>query len=63
MVLVKDLGRVTITLDDRDHLAFKLLALQKDEKLIALIQEAMRQYLDRNGAYELSIRGGNDAPE
>lgn len=63
MVLVKDLGRVTITLDDRDHLAFKLLALQKDEKLIALIQEAMRQYLDRNGAYELSIRGGNDVPE
>lgn len=63
MVLVKDLGRVTITLDDRDHLAFKLLALQKDEKLIALVQEAMRQYLDRNGAYELSIRGGNDVPE
>jgi len=63
MVLVKDLGRVTITLDDRDHLAFKLLALQKDEKLIALVQEAMRQYLDRNGAYELSIRSGNDVPE
>ena len=63
MVLVKDLGRVTITLDDRDHLAFKLLALQKDEKLIALVQEAMRQYLDRTGAYELSIRSGNDVPQ
>jgi predicted transcriptional regulator len=63
MVPLENLGRVTITLDDRDHLALKLLALQKDEKLIVLIQEAMRQYLDRTGAYELSIRNGNDVPE
>jgi predicted transcriptional regulator len=63
MVPLDNLGRVTITLDDRDHLALKLLALQKDEKLIVLIQEAMRQYLDRTGAYELSIRSGNDVPQ
>jgi hypothetical protein len=55
------LGRVTVTLDERDHLAFKLLALQKDEKLIILIQDAMQQYLEREGAYDLSIRSGTDA--
>jgi hypothetical protein len=48
-------GRITITLNDRDHLAFKLLSLQKDEKIVALVQDAMREYLQKEGAYDLSI--------
>ncbi|MGA1713475.1 MAG: hypothetical protein ACO4CS_19500 [bacterium] len=51
------MGRVTINLNDRDHLAFKLLALQQDRKLVILIQDAMREYLERNDAYDLSIQG------
>jgi hypothetical protein len=31
------MGRVTINLNDRDHLAFKLLALQQDRKLVILM--------------------------
>jgi hypothetical protein len=49
------MGRLTITLNDRDHLAFKLLALQKDEKIVTLVQDAMRAYLEKEGAYDLSI--------
>ena len=50
------MGRITITLDDRDHLALKLLALQKNEKIVILLQEAMREYLDNSGAYDLVIQ-------
>ena len=50
------MGRVTINLNDRDHLAFKLIALQRDRRLVVLIQDAMREYLERNGAYDLSIQ-------
>ena len=50
------MGRITITLSDRDHLAFKLLALQQQKKLVSLIQEAISDYLQRTGAYDLCIR-------
>jgi hypothetical protein len=52
------MGRVTITLSDRDHRAFKLLALQQDKKILVLIQQAVGEYLERTGAYDLSITGG-----
>ena len=54
------MGRVTITLNERDHLAFRLLALQRDEKLVALMQDAIHEYLERTGAYDLSISGGKN---
>ena len=57
------MGRVTINLNDRDHLAFKLLALQRDKRLVILIQDAMRDYLERNGAYDLSIQGGSHSDD
>ena len=50
------MGRITINLSERDHLAFKLLALQQNRKIVTLVHEAMQQYLDRNGAYLLSIQ-------
>lgn len=54
--MCREMGRITITLNDRDHLALKLLALQRNEKIVILLQEAMRKYLDAEGAYELAIR-------
>ena len=35
------MGRVTITLSDRNHLALKLLALQKNAKINVLVKEAL----------------------
>ncbi len=52
----RSLGRVTINLSDRDHLALKLLSLQQDKKLMVLVQEAMHEYLTRKGAYSLVIQ-------
>jgi hypothetical protein len=49
------MGRVTVILDDRDHLAFKLLSLHQDKKLVVLVQEALKEYLEKTGAYDLSI--------
>ena len=50
------MGRITVTLSERDHLAFKLLALQQQKKLVLLIQEAMTDYLEKTGAYDLCIQ-------
>lgn len=50
------MGRITVTLSDRDHLAFKLLSLQQHKKLLTLIQEAVSDYLEKTGAYDLSIQ-------
>jgi predicted transcriptional regulator len=49
------MGRVTITLSDRNHLALKLLALQKNEKINVLVQEALVEYLKREGGFDLYI--------
>lgn len=53
------MGRVTIALSSRDHLALKLLALQREQKLVTVIQQAIREYLDTNGAYDLCIQSNN----
>jgi hypothetical protein len=57
------LGRVTINLSDQDHLAFKLLSLQQDKKLMVLVQEAMHEYLTRKGAYNLVIQSQASADQ
>jgi len=50
------MGRVTITLSDRNHLALKLLALQKNAKINVLVQEALVDYLKREGGFDLYIQ-------
>lgn len=50
------MGRITITLNDRDHLALKLLGLQRNQKIAILLQDAMHRYLEQTGAYDLAIR-------
>jgi hypothetical protein len=50
------MARVTIALDDADHLAMKLLALQQKTAMTSLLQEAIKEYLDRRGGYDLVIQ-------
>lgn len=52
------MGRITVKLNERDHLAFKLLSLHQQKKLVLLVKEAMQDYLKKTGAYELSIHIG-----
>lgn len=47
--------RITIALGDREHLALKLLALRRKTKVLALLQEAIVEYLQKEGAYQLKI--------
>jgi predicted transcriptional regulator len=55
--------RITISLSDRDHLALKLLSLQQEKRILLIAQEAIRQYLDREGAYNLAIRSNSETGE
>lgn len=48
--------RVTLALGDQDHLALKLLSLRKNKKVLALLHEAVVQYLEREGGYKLKIQ-------
>jgi len=48
--------RVTLSVADREHMALKLLALQRNQKMIAVIELAIKQYLKDEGAYDLVIQ-------
>jgi hypothetical protein len=48
--------RITLALGDREHLALKLLSLRKNKKVLSLLKEAIDQYLEREGAYQLKIQ-------
>jgi predicted transcriptional regulator len=48
--------RVTLSLSDREHLALKLLALNRKQKMVAVMKEALREYLEKEGAFDLSIQ-------
>ena len=48
--------RVTLSLSDREHLALKLLALNRKQKMIAVMKEAIGEYLEKEGAFDLSIK-------
>ena len=50
------MGRVTITLSDRNYLALKLLTLQKNAKINVLVKEALVNYLKREGGFDLYIQ-------
>jgi len=48
--------RITLSLDEADHLALKLLAIQEGKAMIGVVQEAIKKHLDEKGAYRLSVR-------
>jgi len=57
--------RITLAIADREHFALKLLSLQKKKRILALAQEAIKQYLEREGAYQLTIQSdiqSDDSP-
>jgi hypothetical protein len=47
--------RVTFSLNEADHLALKLLAIQQRKAMIAVVQEAITKHLEETGAYRLSV--------
>lgn len=55
------MARITIALSDRDHLALKLLSLQKGKIVIKIIQEAIEQHLSDEGAYDLEIQSRTES--
>jgi hypothetical protein len=52
--------RVTLTVADREHMALKLLALQSNQKMVAIIELAIRRYLEDEGAYDLTIQSKSE---
>jgi predicted DNA-binding protein len=54
------MARITIALSDRNHLALKLLSLQKGKRVIKIIQEAIEHHLNNEGAYDLEIQSKTD---
>ena len=51
--------RLTIALEEKDHLALKLVSLRKNQRLNEIIDEAIKFYLSNTGGYELRISEGN----
>ena len=49
------MARVTLSLNEADHLALKLLAIKEKKAMIGVIQEAITKYLEETGAYRLSV--------
>lgn len=56
--------RLTIALDERDHLALKLVSLRDNRRLSEVIDAALKFYLSNTGGYGLMITdAGNSSPE
>ena len=47
--------RITISVDERDHLALRLLAIKQQKKMIAVMHDAVRFYLEETGACKLDV--------
>jgi hypothetical protein len=47
--------RLTIALDEKDHLALKLLSLRENRRLSDVIDDAIKFYLSSTGGYGLRI--------
>jgi hypothetical protein len=55
--------RITIALEEKDHLALKLLSLRENRRLNELIDDAIKFYLSSSGGYGLRISDANmDSP-
>jgi hypothetical protein len=53
--------RVTFSLEEADHLALKLLAIHERKAMVAVVQEAIRSYLENKDAYLLTVTKGDQA--
>ncbi len=57
------MARLTITLDGRDHYALKLLAIRQNKRMVAVVDDAIKSYLQSTGAYDLNIAATNTNPQ
>ena len=56
--------RLTVTLDEKDHLALKLLSLRENLRLNEVLDDAIKFYLSSTGGYGLRISdAGTDSAE
>ena len=51
--------RVTFLLDEADRLALKLLAIHERKAMVAVVQEAIRNYLAAKDAYSFAVTRGD----
>ena len=54
-MLSRAMARITLLLNEADHLALKLLAIKEKKAMIGVIQDAIRNHLNETGAYRLSV--------
>jgi hypothetical protein len=54
--------RLTIALDEKDHLALKLLSLRENRRLSEVIDDAIKFYLSSSGGYGLRISDAAAGP-
>ena len=57
-LLIDAMRRVTFSLEEADHLALKLLAIHERKAMVAVVQEAIRNYLEKKEAYLLTVTKG-----
>ena len=55
--------RLTIAVEERDHYALKLLAIRRHKRMAAVVDEAIKFYLEHSNAYDLDIRSGKESIE
>jgi predicted component of type VI protein secretion system len=58
-LLIGAMRRVTFSLEEADHLALKLLAIHERKAMVAVVQEAIRTYLENKEAYLLTVSKGD----
>ena len=56
---MRAMRRVTFSLEDADHLALKLLAINERKAMVEVVQEAIRTYLENKEAYLLAVTKGD----
>ena len=59
VLLIDAMKRVTFSLEEADHLALKLLAIHERKAMVAVVQEAIRTYLEDKEAYLLTVSKGD----
>ena len=59
VLLIDAMRRVTFSLEEADHLALKLLAIHERKAMVAVVQEAIRTYLEKKEAYLLTVSKGD----
>jgi hypothetical protein len=56
--------RLTVTLDEKDHLALRLLSLRENRRLNEVLDDAIKFYLSSTGGYGLRISdAGTDSAD